>query len=205
MQYDKLANRESLNKTVSALKQKGYEVDVLKDGKEALSKIKELIPAGVSVLNGASVTLSQIGFVEYLKSGQHGWNNIHELILAEKDAEKQTKLRRSSVLSEYYLGSVHALLENGDFIIASNSGSQLPHIAFTSPNLIFVISSKKIVPDMNSAMERLEEYVIPLEDKRMMKVMNMHTMLNKILILKGEPAFLGRKVHVILVEEDLGF
>lgn len=40
MDYNKLANKESLDKTVSALKQKGYGIDVVKSGQEALSKIK---------------------------------------------------------------------------------------------------------------------------------------------------------------------
>ncbi len=205
MDYNKLANKESLDKTVSALKQKGYGIDVVKSGQEALSKIKELIPAGASIMNGSSITLDQIGFVEYLKSGEHKWNNLHAAIVSEKDPLKQGRLRKEATLSDYYLGSVHALAETGEFIIASNTGSQLPNIVFSSQNLIFVVSIKKIVPDINSAMERLEEHVIPLENTRMEKAFGVPTQLNKILIFKGEFQMMGRKINFILVEEDLGF
>jgi len=205
MNYNTLAKKEIVNRTAKALRSKNIETFILKNRREALNKIKELIPQGVSVMNGASKTLEQIGFVEYLKSGKHKWNNLHEAILAEKDPAKQAILRKQSVLSDYYLGSVHALMENGEFIIASNTGSQLPHIVFTSQNLIFVVSTKKIVPNFTQAIERLEKHIIPLEDKRMREQYGMGTAENKIIIFKNENPMLGRKIRMLLVEEDLGF
>lgn len=203
--FEILASPESLEKTMAALQNKNFKPIQVKTKKEALAKIKELIPDGASVMNGASITLEQIGYLEYLKSGQHPWNDLHAKITAENNDTKRHELRKQSVLSDYYLGSVHALTEDGQLLIASNTGSQLPHIVFTSPNLIFVVSTKKIVSDLNEAMIRLEEHATPLEDKRLMEAMGSHTQLNKIVILKNDPDFLGRKIHIILVEENLGF
>ena len=205
MKYNKLATQEQIATTVSALKAKGINTINTKNKVETLETIKQLIPQGVSVMNGASVTLEQIGFVDYLKSGKHRWNNLHEAIVLEKDQIKQAVLRKQSVLSDYYLGSVHALVQNGDFIIASNTGSQLPHVVFTSANLIFVLSTKKIVPTLDAAMKRLEEYVVPLENEHMMKKYGVPTAVNKIVIFKNENHMMGRKVTIILIEEDLGF
>lgn len=205
MKYDILATKESIDKTVKGLSSRNVETIVVKNGAEALGKIKKLIPQGVSVMNGASTTLNQIGFIEYLKSGSHGWNNLHANILNEKDPAKQAVLRKQAVLSDYYLGSVHGLAETGEFVVASNSGSQLPHIVFTSPNLIFVVSAKKIVPTLNDAIQRLKEHVMPLEDARLLKAHGVHTSLNKMVIFENENPMLGRKVHMLIVEEDLGF
>lgn len=205
MTYTTLASEEVVQKTARSLADKHIEAIVVNTGADALQKIKELIPKGASVMNGSSVTLEHIGFVEYLKTGAHGWNNAHEGILAEKDPARQSLLRKQAVLSEYYLGSVHALIENGEFIIASNSGSQLPHIVFTSPNLIFVVSTKKIVPTFEDAMKRLQDHVIPLEDARARESYGMGTAANKIVIFKNENPKMGRKVYMILVQEDLGF
>lgn len=204
-QFSQLASPDSLKKTVAALKSKNFIPVVVGTKEEALEKIKEIVPEGVSVMNGASLTLEQVGYMDYLKSGEHPWVDLHAQINAENNEAKRHELRKQSVLSDYYLGSVHSLAEDGQMVIASNTGSQLPHIVFTSPNLVLVISTKKIVADLNQAMKRLEEYVISLEDKRMMKAMGAHTQLNKIVILKHDPEFLGRKIHIILVEEDLGF
>lgn len=205
MDYNKLASKKSVEKTSAALNTNGVEVIVVKTGADALEKIKELIPEGASIINGASKTLEQIGFVEYLKSEKHNWNNLHEEIIQEKDQAKQMTLRKQAVLSDYYLGSVHALAESGEFVVASNSGSQLPHIVFTSPNLIFVVSTKKIVPTLTDAMTRLEQHVVPLEDKNIMEKYKMHTMVSKIVIFKRENPMMGRKVRMILVNDNLGF
>jgi hypothetical protein len=140
-----------------------------------------------------------------LKSGKHGWDNLHENILAEKDPTKQALLRRQSVVSDFYLGSVHAVAQTGEIVFGSNTGSQMPHIVYTSQNLIFVISTKKIVPTLEDARTRLHEYVVPLEDKRLMGAYNAHTHLSKELIFHYENPMLGRQVRVLFVGEDLGF
>lgn len=194
-----------LQKTKDALTKKGYKVAIVKNKAEALEQIKKIIPPGASVMNGSSVTLEQIGYFDYLKSVAHKWVDLHAQITAENDKEKRDELRKRSVLSDYYLGSVHALVETGEFLVASNSGSQLPHIVYTSPNLIFVVSTKKIVANLDEAMKRLYEHVVPLEEKHMQELYNVGTAPNKVLIFNGEKQGSTRKIHFILVEEDLGF
>lgn len=196
---------EDIQKTIDALEQRGIKAIVVNNRAEALEKVKSLIPIGASVMNGSSRTLEEVGFVEYLKEGNHGWKNLHEEILAEKEPAKQAMLRKQAVLSDYYLGSVHAVAETGQLVIASNSGSQLPHIVFTSPNLIFVVGVQKIALDLNAALARVREYVYPLENQRMKDVGMGGSAISKLLIFEREPAFMGRKVYVIFVNENLGF
>jgi len=205
MTFDTLASQETIAKVTTNLMGKGYIVTTVPSSQEALETIKALIPAGASVMNGSSKTLEQIGYIDYLKTEAHSWDNLHAKIVAEQDPQKQELLRRQSVLSDYYIGSVHALVENGEFVVASNTGSQLPHIVYTSPNLIFVVSTKKIVPTLDEALKRLEEYVIPLEDENMKTKYGMGTQLSKLAIIKAESPFSTRNVHFLLVQENLGF
>jgi L-lactate utilization protein LutC len=205
MDYSHLAESASIDQTAAALQAKGYQVFLVENAKQALEKIKALIPAGASVMNGSSKTLEQIGYLNYLKSGQHPWKDLHQAVTAESDKAKRNELRRQSILSDYYLGSVHALTTEGEFVIASNTGSQLPHIVFSSPNLIFVVGGQKIVPNMNEAMKRLQEYVVPLEDQNMKQKYGSGTMLSKIVTFKQENKGVGRTVNLILVKEPLGF
>lgn len=53
MNFEELAKTELVNKTLKSLQGKGYEVFVVKNGHEALEKIKEIIPNGSSVMNGS--------------------------------------------------------------------------------------------------------------------------------------------------------
>jgi L-lactate utilization protein LutB len=203
--FNELASQDIINKTEKALTECGFLPEFVKTKAEALERIKAFIPAGASVMNGSSRTLEEIGFVEYLKEGKHGWNNLHEKILSEKDPEKQAILRKQSVLSDYYLGSAHAIAETGELVIASNSGSQLPHLVFTSPNIILVVGAQKITENLDEALRRLREYVLPLEDTRMKQVGMGGSFISKTLILHREQTFMGRKFHIIFVNEKLGF
>lgn len=205
MDYSKLAGAAVIEKTVAALHERNIEPIVVETGVEALAKIKELIPAGASVMNGSSVTLESIGFVDLLKSDTHGWDNAHATIVAEKDPEKQRALRRLALTSDYYLGSVHALAETGQFIVASNTGSQLPHVVYSSANVIFVVGAQKIVPTLDEGMKRLEEYVVPLEEVHMQQKYGVSTNISKVVIFNKEQPMTGRKIYMILVKEKLGF
>lgn len=203
--FNSLPSGDVVETTQKMLIENGFLCEIVMSGSDALVKIKELITPGASVQNGASVTLDQIGYIDYLKAGEHGWNNLHDAILLETDKEKQTKLRKEAVLSDFYVGSVHAVSTTGELVIASNTGSQLPHLAFTSPNIILVVSAQKITGTLSDALQRVEEYVVPLEDNRMMEQRNIHTLYAKTLILHKENPAVGRKVHIILVNEKLGF
>jgi hypothetical protein len=203
--YDTLASKESIERTKDNLAKNGFLPIEAATGSEALEKIKELIPAGASVLNGSSTTLNQIGYIDYLKSGSHPWKNNNEAILAETDKARQAALRKQLTVSDFYLGSVHALSEDGQLLIASNTGSQMPSIVFNSQNIIFVVSTKKIVKDLSDGLRRIDIHVVPLEDDRMMKAANAHTLHAKTLVLHKENPMMGRKVYVLLVSEDLGF
>jgi hypothetical protein len=200
-----LATQETITTTIEALKGNNFDALVVNTKEEALAKIKEMIPAEASVMNGASTTLTEIGYIDMLKSGNHPWKNIHEEVLKEADPEKQALLRKQSVISDYYLGSAHVVTQNGELMIASNSGSQLPHLAFTSPNIILVVGAQKIVPSIQDGFKRIDEVIVPLEDVRMKGVYGYGTLHAKTLILHKENPAMGRKIHVIFVNEKLGF
>jgi hypothetical protein len=205
MKWDNLANERVIRETIEALGKNGVEAEAVEDGTTALERIKSLIPKGATVMNGSSRTLEEIGFIEYLKSGDHPWKNLHAEIVAQKDPDEQARLRKQALLAEYYLGSVHALSQTGEFLIASNTGSQLPHVVFSSPNLIFVVGTQKIVSTVGDAWKRLEEHVIPLEEQNMRQKYGVGTYPSKVLFFRRENPMTGRKVRMLLVLGKLGF
>ena len=204
MKYDTLASKSSIKKVIDAVKQRGLTPELVETKEDALKRLQGLIPQGAEVMTGSSITLNQIGFTDLLKSGKHPWKNWKDIILAEKDGAKQMELRMKSVLSEYFLGSVHAIAETGEMLIASASGSQLPAYVFTSNNVIWVAGTQKIVPVLPDAIKRVREYVFPMEDARMKKEGAAGSTIGKLLIFEKEinPA---RKLTLILVNEKLGF
>ncbi len=205
MDYTNLADSDSVSRSAAALTEHNFHPIVVNSKEDALAKIQELIPAGASVNNGASRTLEQLGFVELLKTGEHTWKNLHGEILEEEDPAKQGLLRKQHTVSDYYLGSVHALTETGELAIASATGSQLPGIAYNAQNLILVVGAQKIVPTLTDALERIQKHVIPLEDENMRQKYGIGTLWAKTLVLHHEHPMMGRTVHILIVNEGLGF
>jgi hypothetical protein len=205
MTYDSIASRESIETTIATLAARNVHAELVETKEAALARLKELIPAGASVMTGASVTLEQIGFTEFLKSGTHQWNNLKAAVAAEKDPITQSKLRKQATLADYYLGSIHAVTEDGEIIIASNTGSQLPAYAYSSANIVWVVGAQKIVANFDEAMKRLKEYVVPLEDRHMKDLGAAGTNLGKILLFESEFSASQRTIRLIFVNEKLGF
>lgn len=203
--YDSLAVKEVVEKTIAALKLRNVDAEFVATKEDALARLGELIPQGASVMTGGSVTLEQIGFTGLLKSGDHPWKNLKNAIVAEKDPVVQSRLRKEGTLADYFLGSIHAVTEDGEILIASNTGSQLPAYAYSSANVIWVVGTQKITPNFEEAMNRLNTYIMPLEDKRMKDLGMGGTSIGKLLIFRRESPYNTRKVHLIFVNEKLGF
>jgi LUD domain len=60
------------------------------------------------------------------------------------------------------LGSVHAVTETGSLITASMSGSQLGPYGSGAGQVILVVGTQKIVPDLEEGLRRVQEYAFPL-------------------------------------------
>jgi L-lactate utilization protein LutC len=206
LQFSTLATPEQIRKTMDALLANGITAELVDTKEQALARLQSLIPAGSSVMTGASLTLKEIGFEDQLISNKHPWRNLKTEIAAEKDPVKQTLLRRQGVLADYFLGSVHAVAQTGELVIASLTGSQLGPYAFTSANVIWVVGAQKITPSFNEAIRRVREYVLPHEDKRMRESSGgrMGSAIGKLLVIHQEVPFLNRKLTLLFVNQSVG-
>jgi L-lactate utilization protein LutC len=191
---------------MDALQARGITAELVDTKEQALARLQSIIPAGSSVMTGASLTLKEIGFEALLISHNHPWRNLKADIAAEKDPVKQALLRRQGVLADYFLGSVHAVAQTGELVIASLTGSQLGPYAFTSPNVIWVVGAQKITPGLDDAIRRVREYVLPHEDKRMRESSGgrMGSGIGKLLIIQQEAPFLNRKLTLIFINQSVG-
>jgi L-lactate utilization protein LutC len=204
MKFDELASKETIRKTMEALKGRNIHAELVDSKEEALKRIINLISTGKEVMTGGSTTLDQIGLTELLKSGKHPWKNLKDQILSEKDPVRQMELRKKSVTSEYFLASVHAVAETGEILIANATGSAIPSNAFSSDIVIWIVGTQKIVPTLEEGFKRIHEHCVPLEDKRMKSIGYPGTTIGKILIFEREINE-NRKINLIFVNEKLGF
>lgn len=200
--WQKLADEATINRTTKALKNNGIKALVLKNGKEARKKVLELLPKGAEVMTMTSVTLDTIGISgEINESGRY--NSVRSKLMSMNRNTQGLEMQKMGAAPQWTIGSVHAVTEKGQVLIASNSGSQLPAYAYGSAHVIWVVGTQKIVKNIDEGLKRIHEYCLPLEDKRAQKAYGMHSNVSKILIVNKEMN--PNRITMILVKEELGF
>jgi L-lactate utilization protein LutB len=202
-ELDELPDDETVEATVASLEERGFDVIVVDDADEALETVTSQIPAGVSVMNGHSTTLEEIGFDEFLSEGDHEWESLPDQIWGiDDDAERQTA-RRESQTADYFLGGINAVAQTGELVAADLSGSRIGAYPFAAGNVVIVTGINKIVPTLDDALDRLESVAYPLENERAQEAYGVESAIAKQLIYRRE-AEEGRTT-VVLVREQLGY
>jgi L-lactate utilization protein LutC len=200
--WNKLANKVTVDKVIDALAKRNIESFYVDTGNDAKKKVFELLPKGSRVLTSTSITLETIGLHDEVEESTE-IKSVRKEYMAldhEKDAAKIRELRSTP---EIVIGSVHAVTHDGQVLIASNTGSQIAPYSYSAKKVIWVVGTQKIVKDLDEGMKRLNEYVVPLEEKHMQSLYGVGTNISKLLIFNKEVA--KDRVTLIFVNEALGF
>jgi len=202
LSFTEPATAQRLERAAATLAAHGFTVEILDDAAAARARIKDLIPIGASVFTGASETLRLSGIEQDLNASGR-YDAIKTRGQAMDRGTQLAEIWRLISTPDVIVGSVHAVTETGSLVIASASGSQLPGYAGGSLRAIWVVGAQKVVPDLSTALRRVEDHCLPLESDRAMKVYRQPSAINRLLILNAEPEP-GRGI-VLLLREAIGF
>ncbi len=201
--WTKRPSDEEVAQTVTALEERGITVLRVKNAQYALESLRSIIPPGAEVMDGASITLFEIGYRELLDSGQSGWKSLRAAIHAEDDAAKRHELRRQSMTAEYFVSGVNAITQSGELLACDTAGSRVGAWLFSARHLVLVSGVNKIVPTLEDAFQRVREYVYPLESARAKKKYGEQSRFAKWAIIGYEEQ--KDRTTLVLVDESLGY
>jgi L-lactate utilization protein LutC len=196
------ARADQLDRAAEALTARGFIVEVFEDADAARSRVRELLPVGAAVYTAASETLRLSGIDEEINTSGH-YDALKPRVWAMDRATQADEIRRLVAVPDVVVGSVAAVTETGSLLAVSATGSQLPSYAGGARQMIWVVGAQKIVPDLATALRRIEAYAYPLEDARARAAYGRPSAVNKILVINGEP-FRGRST-VLLLRQAIGF
>jgi len=200
--YAELASDERIARTAKALEANGIQALVAANGEDAKRMFFELVPDGSEIFLGASVTLEKLGIKEIVdKSGR--FDSLRPRMFAMIRETQGKEIRKLGGAPDFAAGSVQAVTEAGQVMIASNTGSQLGPYASGAGKVIWVVGAQKIVKDLDEAFRRVQEYCVPLEEAHMQQLFKAHTGLSKVLIVNRE--FRPNRTTMIIVKEELGY
>ena len=204
MNYKQIPNQEIINKTVEALSKRGFATQIVESKEEAKYAVLALIDKGAEVMTMTSKTLDEIGVAEAVNGGSSEYVSLKNKLMSMDRSTQSREMQEMGAAPAVAIGSVHGLTVDGQLIIASATGSQLPAYAYGADKVIWVIGAQKISSTLDEAMKRLNEYVLPLESERARIAYGVEgSNISKLLIMNNE--FTPNRIHVILVKEDLGF
>jgi hypothetical protein len=106
-----------------ALRANNIDARVVDTGEEARRLVLELVREGAEVHSGKSKTLVDVGlFQDLFESGRYDSVRVRYVTM---DRQTQGREMRKLMAPDFMLGSVQAITEDGDLVIASASSSQL--------------------------------------------------------------------------------
>jgi L-lactate utilization protein LutC len=193
---------QHLEQAATELRAHGFTVEILDDAAAARARIKYLMPEGVSVFTGASETLRLSGIDEDINTSGR-YEALKPRLLAMDRVAQADEIRRLLASPDVIVASASALTETGSLVVASASGSQLPGYAGGAAHAIWIVGAQKVVPDLSTALRRVEEHALPLESARAEVAYGRPSAINRLLILNADPQP-GRGT-VLLLREAIGF
>lgn len=202
-EFSKAASEERIKRVSDSLTRNGFAVHVVNSPDEARALVESLLPTDKMIFTSSSETVRLSGLDQAINGPGGKYKSLRqELARMGPDASfcEQVKL---GATPDVVVGSVHAVTESGEVLVASASGSQIAAYVSGAEKGFWVVGSQKLVKDLDAGLRRLEFYAYPLEDARMHEARNTPSVLAKILVVKREIA-LGR-ITLVLVREPIGF
>ena len=196
------ASAESIRRTIEALAARNVDAMLVESREAALARLKELVPEGCEVFVSTSETLDTIGYTEYMH-GNDRYVNLHDRMLAQPDAASQREFRRTTTTADYFVGSVQAIAETGEIVVASGSGSQIGAFAYGARRVIMVAGTQKICATLAEAEARTRGYTLEMHDRWLEGRGGSAAPIGKFLVMEHEPV-VGR-ITMILIPESLGW
>jgi hypothetical protein len=193
---------DQLQQVAEALRANGFVAEVVERAEDARRRVRSLIPDGSTVLTAASETLRRSGIDDDLNHSD-ALVSIRARVYAMNRNTERDAIRRLMATPDFVIGSVCAVTHSGSLVAVSASGSQLPSYAGGARHLILVVGAQKVVPDIQTALQRIETYALPLETERTKRVYGVPSAVSKILIINRD--YLAPRTTVILINQTIGF
>ena len=192
---------------IKGLKSRNMTGYYAKNKEEALKLALGLIAKGSSITMGGCMSAKEIGLVSALEEGDYHFID-------------RTKLEpREALLAAYdadiFLSSANALTDDGILVNIDGNANRVSCIAQGPKKVLFIVSMNKICSDLDSAMKRARNIAAPANAQRFdiktpckltgrcSDCKSPDTICCQFLITRYSRH--TERIHVILVNEDLGF
>lgn len=197
---------------VKNLESRHFEAYYCATKEEALAKALELIPAGASVGWGGTMTATEIGLLDALRTGDYRAMDRYSCATSEE----QEKLQREMFFADAFVTGANAISLDGQMVNIDGTGNRVAPIIYGPGMVLVVAGMNKVADSLEAAMDRARTIAAPMNKQRFEALQtpcavtgccadckSPQSICNQIVITRNcRPA--GR-IKFILIGEDLGF
>lgn len=199
---------KDIETTIKALKKNHFDVEYCEKAEEVNDIILRLIPVDATLEMAGSMSVNQLKVIEKLRArGNRGPG------IPEPGASTRPSLT-PAVRNDVLLVSTNAVTLDGKLVNLDSMGNRVTGMAYGTKQVILVVGQNKIVKDVQTALERVQQVIAPYHAMTMelptpcartgkcedcnspRRICNIITIINK------KPPSL--QFTIIMVGEDLG-
>ena len=206
-----IANQNLADTMIKNMAKRNIEGYYCATSAEAVEKALSLMPEGSSVTWGGSMTLTECGLMDALKTANY------EIIDRDtaKTPEESRVMYSKQVLADYFLMSTNAITIDGELVNIDGRSNRVSCLCWGPQNVIIIAGMNKVVPDVESAIKRVRNMAAPANCVRLNKntpcaqtgkcgdCYSQESICSQVLITRRSSA--PNRIKVILVGEELGY
>lgn len=162
-QYARDALQKRMDRAIEKLKANRFEAEYLPDRQALLSRLDELMPKGCSCSLGGSMTLAETGVQAYLEQGDFQYYDRYA------PGADQDEIFHKALDCDIYLTSSNAVTEDGRLYNIDGRGNRLAAMVYGPRQVIVIAGYNKLVPNLESARERMKTIAAPANAIRLDK------------------------------------
>jgi L-lactate utilization protein LutC len=205
-----------LNSVAKALEKNNFAAHIVETPEQAKNLVLETIIPQLhpqSAAFGGSMTVVDSGLFDAVKN-QEGLD-VLDTYDVTPSMEERLERRRQALHTDLFITGTNALTESGQLVNLDGTGNRVAALAWGPKNCVVLVGRNKIVHDLEEAIHRVREYAAPVNAMRLnrktpcaktgycMDCDSPDRICNVWAIT--EKANPKHRIHVVLINQDLGF
>lgn len=202
---------EKLLKTAKSLEKRGFTAITCENARDAIFAADSLLKEGESITWGGSMTIRDMGLTRFVKEK----GIYHVFDRDEIPHEQRDAFAREHFFSDWLFMSTNAITEDGELLNLDGIGNRVSAMIYGPKNVLVVAGRNKIVPTLADAYQRVREVASPKNAQRFpintpckktgkcADCLSPDTICAQMVYTRASKP--RGRIHVILVDEDLGY
>ena len=148
----------SVEKAMKNLEKNNMNAFYVETKEEVIPLIETLVNEGATVAVGGSVTLGELGILDYLRGGKY---TFYDRFTPGYTQEQIDEVFIKSMGVDAYFCSTNAVTEEGELYNVDGYANRVAAIAYGPKKVIMLVGVNKIVPTLDDAIKRVKTVAAP--------------------------------------------